>query len=62
MDSWDGEELALWFKDKFTGDGDEIFSKEKADQLISFAKSASTVNIADFIQKIKAGETVVGIE
>ena len=62
MDSWDGAELALWFKDKFAGDTQEVFGKEKADQLISFAKSASTENIADFIQKIKAGETVDDIE
>ena len=58
MDSWDGTELALWFKDKFAGDTQEVFGKEKADQLISFAESASTEDVSKFIKNIKSGEIV----
>ena len=58
MDSWDSEELALWFTSKFASDSQEVFDKEKADELISFAQRASTEQISSFIRKIKTGETV----
>ena len=60
MDSWDGAELAMWFKDKFDADSQEVFNKEKANELISFAERASKVDVSEFIRKIKAGE-IVGI-
>ena len=62
METWNSDEVALWLRNRLSADASEdLFDKEKIDELATFIELSSHDQIMDFIKKLKSCDQLESI-